>query len=71
MPVIGRSYDEMHTLFPCEVRMEDRTWQPGEVLATQDTERGVAAFVRWEGITAWLFRAQGRGRPDEWRRADA
>jgi hypothetical protein len=55
-------------LFDCEVLMEDGSWQRGEVLATRGTEREIGALVRWEGITAWLFRAQGRGRPNEWRR---
>ena len=60
-------YDAYDVLFPCEILMENGTWEPGEVLATQDTEHGMAAFIRWQGIHAWFFRCQV-DEPDEWRR---
>lgn len=49
-----------------EVRMEDGTWEPGVIVQESESYPG-AALVTWKGITAWLYRQRGRGRPDEWR----
>jgi hypothetical protein len=56
-------------LFRCEVLLDNGQWDEGEVLAVKDTARGQAALVYWRGITAWLYRGQGSGYPNEWRRA--
>lgn len=48
--------------------MENGTWEPGE-LRELNCE-GVRALIEWEGITAWYWRQQGPGHPDEWRFSD-
>jgi hypothetical protein len=55
---------------PVEVRMEDRTWQPGELLDEIRDERCHAGLIRWNGIAAWHYRNRGSGFPNEWREAD-
>jgi hypothetical protein len=52
----------------CDVRMEDGSWQPGTIVRESGETRG-KALIYWNGVTAWLYRQQGRGRPDEWRPA--
>lgn len=62
---------------PCEVRMEDGTWQPGVIV--REERRGPraplppyvhAALVRHRGVTAWLYRGRGRGHVNEWREVE-
>ncbi len=55
-----------------EVLMEDRTWRPGTVLDMRHVKpRGIGALIEMDdGITAWFYRQQGPGRPNEWRYVD-
>lgn len=54
-----------------EVKMEDGSWEPAELIreVREKSIPALAALIRWNGVTSWYYREQGRGRPNEWRRS--
>lgn len=56
---------------PCEVLMDDGTWEPGVVLQDTTTCHGHAALITCVGITGWFYREGGKGHVNEWRYGDS
>lgn len=49
-----------------EILTDRGQWEPAVALATKDTGRGQAAFIRWQHLEWWAFR-MGPDDVDEWR----
>jgi hypothetical protein len=51
-----------------EIYMDDGTWATGgELIRARRGWQRSEGLILWQGVTSWLYREQGRGRPDEWR----